>query len=166
MWYRAIQIKTSASEKGRARLPKGRRWRLLFKYRGENHSLRGPQKIIFRNDTMCKSVCNHTYEYNEHLGMWAGGEEGARRMRWRAAMKGVLLPRKQYNKKWSMSDINCLWRVFKMLQTRFLSLIDHPFCSSWPALLGSGSGCTDHGYRYEINNSIRHWHYLLYRVII
>lgn len=38
----------------------------------------------------------------------------------------VLLPRKQYNKKWSMSDINCLWRVFKMLQTRFLSLIDHP----------------------------------------
>lgn len=73
MWYRAIQIKTSASEKGRARLPKGRRWRLLFKYRGENHSLRGPQKIIFRNDTMCKSVCNHTYEYNEHLGMWAGG---------------------------------------------------------------------------------------------
>lgn len=136
MWYSAIQIKTSASEirhHRRQRTSKGTTDEDVGDYsnRGEIILYVVYKKSYFAM-TQCAKVfaiihmsrvspSNPQHPPNKYrtfrtLKTECGGSINER----------VLLPRKQYNKKWSTSDINCLSRVFKMLQTRFLSLIDHP----------------------------------------
>lgn len=132
MWYSAIQIKTSASETRHHR-----RQRTTDEDDGD-YSNRGEiiLYVVHKKSYFAMTQCAKVFAiihmsrvspqthnitqinivYVRTLKTECGGSINER----------VLLPRKQYNKKWSMSDINCLWRVFKMLQTRFLSLIDHP----------------------------------------